>query len=57
MSLLEGVQKVCSPSVTPFRKIFTAVQHVLIRDQSILLFFSPIFLSSNSFLPAHYAQY
>ena len=26
------------------------------RDESILLFFSPIFLSSNSFFPSYYAQ-
>ena len=30
---------------------------VLLRDQSILLLFSPIFLSSKSFFPTYYAQY
>ena len=30
---------------------------ILSRDQSILLLFSPIFLSSNSFFPTYYACY
>ena len=40
----------CERSISMLRLIKTSLRSAMTRDQSILLFFLPIFLSSNSFI-------